>query len=184
MPELARSWAERVPEGFWFDVKAYGLLTGHPVETVSLWPDIRGEYTPRPPANGEFNRTICRLMRSKRRGHASSMPLAPCTTAATWGRCSCSTRPGSCPSSRTVMSFAPARTPGGMPACVEFRSPAWFEEKDRARTLGLLRDLGLAIVVVDAPKTSGLPTVLKRQSATSRWSVSMAGETAPGVLAT
>jgi uncharacterized protein YecE (DUF72 family) len=48
-----------------------------------------------------------------------------------------------------------------VPACVEFRSPAWFEEKDREGTLGLLRELQLALVVVDAPKSSRLPTLLE-----------------------
>ena len=44
-PELARTWAERVPAGFFFDIKAYGLLTGHPVEQASLWPDLKEELS-------------------------------------------------------------------------------------------------------------------------------------------
>ena len=34
-------WAERTPEGFRFDVKAYSLLTGHPAKPQSLWSDLR-----------------------------------------------------------------------------------------------------------------------------------------------
>ena len=34
-------WAERVPSGFRFDVKAYSLLTGHPTRPRSLWRDLR-----------------------------------------------------------------------------------------------------------------------------------------------
>jgi uncharacterized protein YecE (DUF72 family) len=49
---------------------------------------------------------------------------------------------------------------GSTLGCVELRSPKWWEEADRQRTLDLLRDLGLATVVVDAPPVSGLPTVL------------------------
>jgi uncharacterized protein YecE (DUF72 family) len=63
-------------------------------------------------------------------------------------------------SNRDELARLPERL-AGMPACVEFRSPAWLEEKDRDRTLGLLRELHLALVVVDAPKSSGLPTVLE-----------------------
>ena len=56
-----------------------------------------------------------------------------------------------------------ARLPGrlaGTPACVEFRAPGWLKEDDRSRTVGLLRELGLSLVVVDAPPVSGLETVL------------------------
>src|SRR5919108_796592 len=39
-------WAERVPEGFRFDVKAYSLLTGHPTRPRSLWRDVREQLPP------------------------------------------------------------------------------------------------------------------------------------------
>jgi uncharacterized protein YecE (DUF72 family) len=42
---------------------------------------------------------------------------------------------------------------------VEFRSPRWLAEDDRDRTLAVLRQAGLALVVVDAPPVSGLETV-------------------------
>jgi uncharacterized protein YecE (DUF72 family) len=161
MPELARSWAERVPEGFCFDVKAYGLLTGHPVETVSLWPDIKDELQPE--------------AASKRRIYSYHLPpdaleeawarfvhaLSPLHDTGHLGAMLLQYPPWFVPkrANRDELARLPERL-GGVPACVELRSPAWFEDKDRARTIGLLRDLGLALVVVDAPKSSGLPTVL------------------------
>ena len=43
-PQLAQGWAERTPETFTMNVKAYSLLTGHPARPNSLWPDIaRGD---------------------------------------------------------------------------------------------------------------------------------------------
>src|SRR5438067_12319505 len=39
--QQARLWAERTPDGFRFDVKAYSLLTGHPTRPQSLWSDLR-----------------------------------------------------------------------------------------------------------------------------------------------
>jgi uncharacterized protein YecE (DUF72 family) len=39
----SRLWAERTPEGFTFDVKAYSLLTQHPTRTSSLYKDLRPE---------------------------------------------------------------------------------------------------------------------------------------------
>lgn len=39
--QQARLWAQRTPDGFRFDVKAYSLLTGHPTKPQSLWGDLR-----------------------------------------------------------------------------------------------------------------------------------------------
>ena len=39
--QQARLWAQRTPDGFRFDVKAYSLLTGHPTRPGSLWKDLR-----------------------------------------------------------------------------------------------------------------------------------------------
>jgi uncharacterized protein YecE (DUF72 family) len=42
---------------------------------------------------------------------------------------------------------------GGYQACVEFRNAAWLAtDRDRDRTLGLLRDLDLPLVCVDMPQ--------------------------------
>src|SRR5579872_6268559 len=42
----ARLWAQRTPEGFRFDVKAYSLLTGHPTRPQTLWKDLREQLPP------------------------------------------------------------------------------------------------------------------------------------------
>ena len=59
-PDLARTWAERAPAGFCFDIKAYGLLTGHPVDQASLWDDLKEE--------------LSEEARSKRRVYAHHLP--------------------------------------------------------------------------------------------------------------
>src|SRR3954470_21105305 len=41
--QLTRSWAERTPPGFVMNVKAYSLLTGHPTQAETLWPDLRDQ---------------------------------------------------------------------------------------------------------------------------------------------
>src|SRR6186997_972039 len=38
-----RGWAERTPDGFVMHVKAFGLMTRHPVKLESLPPDLRDE---------------------------------------------------------------------------------------------------------------------------------------------
>ena len=62
---------------------------------------------------------------------------------------------------RTELAAIRERWPD-LPICVEFRSPTWLATSDdRDRTLGILRDLRLALVVVDAPVVSKLPTVVE-----------------------
>jgi uncharacterized protein YecE (DUF72 family) len=159
--ELARSWAERVPDGFCFDIKAYGLLTGHPVGPVTLWPDIREQLAP--DAAG------------KRRVYSSHLPpealeeswarfvdaLAPLREGGRLGAVLFQYPPWFVPrrSNRDELAKLPGRLDGAR-GCVELRSPKWWQDDERARTLALLADLGLAVVVVDAPPVSGLPTVL------------------------
>jgi uncharacterized protein YecE (DUF72 family) len=160
-PDLARTWSERAPAGFCFDVKAYGLLTGHPVEQVSLWPDLKDRLN--------------EDARDKRRIYAHHLPADAVEEA--WARTTSSLQPlrDSGHLGALLLQYPPwfvpkranreelARLPdrlAGTPACVEFRSPGWLSEDDRPRTLDLLRELGLALVVVDAPASSGLQTVL------------------------
>jgi uncharacterized protein YecE (DUF72 family) len=41
--EMVRKWAERTPDGFVMHVKAFGLMTRHPVKLEALPPDLRDE---------------------------------------------------------------------------------------------------------------------------------------------
>ena len=45
-PELAQQWAERSPDGFVFDVRAWSLLSGNPTLPDSLWADLHDEVRP------------------------------------------------------------------------------------------------------------------------------------------
>jgi uncharacterized protein YecE (DUF72 family) len=162
-PELARSWVEHSPDGFTMNVKAYSLLTGHPTRPSSLWPDIREAI--KPEAAG------------KRNVYAEHLP--PDAVDEVWrrfafalGPLADSRRLGAVlmqyptwfvprHDSREELRRLPGRLPG-LDVCVELRSPKWTESPaDRDRTLGLLRELGLAYVVVDAPSRSGLPAVIE-----------------------
>jgi uncharacterized protein YecE (DUF72 family) len=159
--ELARSWAERVPERFCFDIKAYGLLTGHPVGPATLWPDIRRELS------GDAA--------GKRRVYAHHLPaearqevwarfidaLAPLREGGHLGAVLFQYPPWFVPgrSNRDELARLPEHLNGAQ-AAVELRSPRWWGDDERQRTLALLRSLGLAAVVVDAPPASALPTVL------------------------
>jgi uncharacterized protein YecE (DUF72 family) len=158
----AHVWAERTPDGFRFDVKAYSLLTGHPTRPQSLWSDLRDQLP-----TGD---------RDKRNIYAHHLPADALEEA--WRRFESALRPlhergrlGA-----VLFQYPPWFTPRRdnraeietlrlrLPdyrISVEFRSPRWLaEERDRERTLALLREQQLVFVCVDAPEVSGLPRLL------------------------
>ena len=162
-PELARSWAERTPDGFTMDVKGYSLLTGHPTRPRSLWPDLKEAIRP------EFV--------GKRNVYASHLDDDAVDEA--WARFAHALRPlqdagklgvvllqypewfTAKAANRAELAAVRERW-AELSVCVEFRSPTWLATaEDRDRTLRTLDELHLSLVVVDAPKASKLPTVLE-----------------------
>ncbi len=160
--QQARLWAERTPDGFRFDVKAYSLLTGHPTRPKSLWRDLREQL---PPETAE-----------KRNIYASHLGADALDEA--WRRFERALRPlheagklggvlfqyppwfGPRRDNRAEIEGLRERLPDYR-VLVEFRSPRWLaEERDRERTLEMLEEHGLVFVCVDAPKASGLPRLL------------------------
>jgi uncharacterized protein YecE (DUF72 family) len=162
-PQLARGWAERTPGAFTMNVKAYALLTGHPAKPNSLWADLREAIKP------EFA--------GKRNVYLSHLPSDAVDEV--WKRFRYALRPldESGKLGAVLMQYPEWFTArrdnrleleairerwNDLPVCVEFRSPTWLATaEDRDRTIGLLRDLRLALVVVDAPKVSKLATVVE-----------------------
>jgi uncharacterized protein YecE (DUF72 family) len=165
-PALTRGWAERTPEDFTMNVKAYSLLTGHPTRPDSLWPDLREAIKP------EFA--------SKRNVYASHLDAEAVTEA--WIRFEHALRPlvEAGKLGAALMQYPEWFTAkkdnraelaairehwADLPVCVEFRSPTWLATpEDRDRTLRTLTDLQLALVVVDAPAASKLPAVVEATS--------------------
>lgn len=162
-PDMARGWAERTPDDFTMNVKAYSLLTGHPARPDSLWPDIREAIRP------EFA--------GKRNVYASH--LDPEAVDEAWRRFELALRPlrsagklgavlmqypqwfTARKSNRDELTAIRRRWPD-LPVCVEFRSPTWLSTPaDRERTVRTLTELRLALVVVDAPHVARLPAVLE-----------------------
>lgn len=168
-PKLSRGWVERTPPGFRMDVKAWSLLTHHPTKPATVWEDLREGILP------EF--------REKKNVYAEH--LEPEALDEAWARVAEGIGPLAeegmlgavllqyptwfTPKKANRAELAQVRERlGGLPVCVELRSPRWFADDEVDRTLGVLRHTELAYVVVDAPSKSGLPTVL---AATSRLAV-------------
>jgi uncharacterized protein YecE (DUF72 family) len=162
--DLAAKWAERVPEGFVMHVKAFGMMTRHPVKADVLPPDLR-EAAP-VDDRGRVDRPP-RELRSEvfARFHAA---LEPLRAAGKLGGILLQF-----PSyivckqlSFDYLEWA-VRELRGDHALVEFRHRSWLEEDNRAQVFSFLESLGATCVVVDAPKTEAknlVPTVLARTS--------------------
>jgi uncharacterized protein YecE (DUF72 family) len=163
--QLTEGWAKRTPDGFTFDVKAYSLLTHHPTQPDGLWPDIKEAIKP----DAQGKRTVY------------AEHLDPDALEEAWARFTRALRPLADAGRLGAILlqyprwFTPkrsnrdelARLRGRVPdlrLCVEFRSPRWLGDDDRERTIALLREHGLALVVVDAPPASGLATVVATTS--------------------
>jgi uncharacterized protein YecE (DUF72 family) len=154
----AALWIERTPRHFVFNIKAFGLLTHHPVEARALPANLREQ------------------LGSKKRLYRKDFPpdalalvddrfvsaLRPLEAAGRLGavlfqfpRWFVRSRPN-INYLRELADRFPYRI------AVEFRGPTWMEEDRADRTLSLLSDLGMAYVVVDEPqgfKTSIPPIV-------------------------
>ena len=164
--EQVAKWVERTPPGFVFHVKAFGLMTRHPVKLEALPPELR-EGMPTD-ERGRVDRPP-RELRSEvfRRFHEA---LEPFRAAGKLGGIlfqlpSYVVRK---PASLDYLAWAKEELRGDE-MLVEFRHRSWLDDEGRAETLAFLEELGAGHVVVDAPKTDALnlvPTVLALTSPT------------------
>ena len=157
--QQAHLWAERTPEGFRFDVKAYSLLTGHPTRPASLWQDLREDLA----ADVQTKRNVYAHHLSEdaldEAWRRFATALRPLHDAGKLGAVLFQYPPWFVPArkNRAEIEALRERLPDYR-VSVEFRSPMWLEEeRDRERTLALLEEHGLIFVCVDAPEVSHLP---------------------------
>jgi uncharacterized protein YecE (DUF72 family) len=164
--EQASRWVERTPPGFLFHVKAFGMMTRHPVRIEQLPPDLRDA------AAADERGRVDRPSRELRaevfaRFHAG---LEPLREAGKLGGILLQFPSYVVPKPASYEYIAWAKEQlRGDEALVEFRHRAWFDGDQAAETLSFLEELGAGHVVVDAPKTDALnliPTVLARTSPT------------------
>jgi uncharacterized protein YecE (DUF72 family) len=158
-PEQVEKWTERTPDGFVFHVKAFAVMTRHPVRVEQLPPDLR-EGVPtdergrvdRPPREFRaevFARFHAALEPFRAAGKLGGILLQfPSYVVAK-------------DSSRDYIAWAVGELRGDRPL-VEFRHRSWLDDEHRDHTLSFLESLGASHVVVDAPKTDAknlVPTV-------------------------
>jgi uncharacterized protein YecE (DUF72 family) len=166
-PDAAAAWARRTPPGFVFHVKAFGMMTRHPVRAEQLPADLRGEAPvdergrvdhPSRELRGEvFTRFRAALEPLREAGKLGGI-LMQFPSYVTLK-----------PASLEYLEWAKERL-GGDEMMVEFRHRSWLEPANAERTLSFLRSLGATYVMVDAPHTGArnlVPTVVAATSETA-----------------
>ena len=147
---MVQGWAERTPDGFTMHVKAFGLMTRHPVKVEVLPEDLRDAMpvdergrVDRPPRElrGEvFRRLLGALEPLRAAGKLGGIlfQLPPYVVFKE--------------QSLDYLTWAKEQL-GGDEMLVEFRHRSWLDDENRAETLAFLEDLGAAYVTVDAPRS-------------------------------
>jgi uncharacterized protein YecE (DUF72 family) len=160
---VAQAWADRSPDGFVFDVKAYRLLTEHPTPPGSLWRDIRDDL----PAE----------LAKKRNLYPKDLPvevrdeamrrfldaLSPLREAGKLGVILFQFPQWFVPSRHAfdrMVQLAEAAAPDRL--AVEFRQHLWLDDRHAEQTLNFLTEHDLAYVCVDEPQgfTTSVPPVV------------------------
>src|SRR5688572_25100023 len=150
--EMVERWAERTPEGFVMHVKAFGVMTRHPVKVEQLPPGLREEApkddrgrVDRP--SREFRAEIFRRFRAA---------LEPLRAAGKLGGLLFQFPPYVVPKEASYDYLAWAREQiEDDRMLVEFRHRSWYEDDQREETLRFLEEHAMSHVVVDAPRSQG-----------------------------
>jgi uncharacterized protein YecE (DUF72 family) len=156
---IVQRWADRTPPGFVLHVKAFGLMTRHPVRLEQLPPDLR-EGMPldargrvdRPPRAARavvFRAFLDALEPLRQSGKLGGLlfQLPPYVVPK--------------PASFDYLEWARDQV-GGDEMLVEFRHRDWFAEDRRAELLGWLEARRMSYVTVDAPRlaAAGVPLTM------------------------
>jgi uncharacterized protein YecE (DUF72 family) len=165
--EQAGLWVDRTPPDFTFNVKAFGLLTGHPVNRKALPADLLerldAEHRDKPRLYASHLPPKA-VEEAWRRFHEALLPL---DSAGKLGAVLLQYPEWFTPrhASREELRKVPERLPGYR-VCVELRNRAWLADRDRDHTLATLRELGFALVCVDMPQgfRSSMPPLAEATS--------------------
>jgi uncharacterized protein YecE (DUF72 family) len=147
---MVQGWAERTPEGFTMHVKAFGLMTRHPVKLEVLPEDLRDAMpvddrgrVDRPPRElrGEVFRRFLEALEPLRIAGKLGGILFQLPSYVVYKE-----------RSFEYLEWARAQL-GSDVMLVEFRHRSWLDEANIAETLSFLERIDAGYVTVDAPKS-------------------------------
>jgi uncharacterized protein YecE (DUF72 family) len=162
---MVAGWAERTPPEFTMHIKAFGLMTRHPVKQEVIPEDLRDEMPV--DERGRVDRPPREL-----RAEIFSRFLAalePLRTAGKLGGILFQLPPYIVYKDSSLEYLRWAREQlDGYEMLVEFRHRSWLEDENRADSLSFLERIGASYVVVDAPRSDTarnlVPTVVATTS--------------------
>ena len=149
---MVRGWADRTPDGFVVHIKAFGLMTRHPVKLEQVPPDLRAGLpvddrgrVDRPPreARAEVFRAFLAALEPLRAGGKLGGILFQMPPYVVWKS-----------TSLDYLEWAREQV-GGDVFLFEPRHRSWYAEDIRAELLRFLEERSMTWVVVDAPRTGG-----------------------------
>ncbi len=147
---MVAGWAERTPPGFTMHVKAFGLMTRHPVKVEVMPEDLRAEMPvdergrvdrPRREVRGEIFRRFLAALRPLRDAGKLGGVLFQLPSYVVYKE-----------SSLEYLEWARAQL-GADEMLVEFRHRSWLDDDNRAETFAFLERLGASYVTVDSPRS-------------------------------
>ncbi|MFH8491319.1 DUF72 domain-containing protein [Streptomyces longisporoflavus] len=140
---VSRMWAQRTPDGFTFDIKAFSLLTGHPTRQAVMPDGLPAD----PRDDGILDQVWARFARA----------VEPLRQSGRLGSVLFQFPPWLRPGARAEQILAQtARRTAGWPIAVEFRHPDWWRAQQADSTCSLLAEHGMSAVAVDT--VQGLPS--------------------------
>jgi len=157
---MVAKWAERTPDDFVMHVKAFGLMTRHPVKLEALPPDLRDDAPtddrgrvdrPSREFRGEVFRRFLEALEPLRSSGKLGGLLFQFPSYVVYKD-----------ASLDYIKWAREQI-GDDEMLVEFRHASWFDDEHSAETLAFLEEIDAANVIVDAPRIEGgknlIPTV-------------------------
>ena len=165
---MVQRWAERTPDDFVMHVKAFGLMTRHPLKVEALPPDLRDDAPvddrgrverPSREFRGEVFRRFLEALEPLRAAGKLGGILFQFPSYVVY-------------KDRSLDYLQWAREQlGDDQMLVEFRHISWLDDEHRDETLRFLENIGSTHVIVDAPRIEGaknlVPTVLALTSPTA-----------------
>lgn len=154
----AQAWAERTPDEFVFNVKAFGLLTQHPAKATALPKDLRealpdevaskARFYPRDVGADVMEACWDRFLGALQPLAKASKLRALLFQFPEWFPPSLQNKDALIDCGDRVSAALP-----GVACAVEFRNEGWMRDPERqARTLSFLEEHGLPYVCVDMPQ--------------------------------
>ena len=159
-PATAQLWAERTPNDFTMNVKAFRIFTGHQTSPTVLHKDIRAALPPSAKANLYYKDLAPELRDELWRRF--TLALQPLRAAGKLGLVHFQFPPWLvCNAAGRAHVAHCVERMAGHTLSVEFRHQSWFTQAQAEPTLAFERELGVVHTVVDGPQgfTNSVPAV-------------------------